>query len=371
MKRTVFTTIIVLVLTILCASCGFITEEPMILEESFVSENQKIFPVLYYEDNNISISDMLSKYGYVHTFRLENKTPVRLENHSRTWSRTYPVSALDKFGTDVRSEYGRLMKYYKTAEEEIFLFCKTVPENLTEEYRFIKNDVEAFLILEQGESFFDLLYFEGNFYFFTFNSDDSDIHVYKFSEDLEQKELFEIKYSGMELNGINIEYRSAAIAKNTFAVPMIKDYEPNLFFSDMESGETKIVPCEYWIMGIIANEDSFIVVGYGESGNIIFDTFSSDGEILRRTEKEHPSGIKLSGKTVGTTGIIYMYGSEIYMNFRTAGKCCIASYNVDSDEWTNSWEIEQSESLPGPQDVKYTVKSGEEYYDIFPNYANE
>ena len=124
---------IILILVMLVLFCSCSVTEPVILKESHKFGAENIWPVLYYEDHDISIADTIGGNGYNHTFRIENGESIELEKHYRTWGRTYPGSAMERlagYGFE-RTDYGQLLIYYKTAKEEVFLFDNIISETIT------------------------------------------------------------------------------------------------------------------------------------------------------------------------------------------------------------------------------------------------
>ena len=350
---------------VLILLCGCGAEAPMISEESFFEEEQKIFPVLYYEDIDISMGDMLSTSVHTYTYRIEGQNARELEKHSRTWAETYPLSATN---AEMCEKYGQLMKYYNTKEYEIFVFCKVLPEQ--NGYTVIINGCETELVLEQNENFVDFLFSDGGFYFIALDNMNPLIYVYRFSTEASVEDTFTVSYRGMGISETDIDYHAFAATENAFAVPVRKNGKQGILMHRIKSDETDYLPLECELFGIAAEDDAFKVAGYNKVGNIVvFDIFAS-GEIKNGIETPHPSGLKLSSKNINTPGKFYMYDSEIYLNFRTEGGCLIASFDMKTNEWTNYLEVEPIEELRGPLKVKYMTKSGDEYYDIFPNISN-
>ena len=351
------------VLAVLLLLCGCEAEAPMISNDSFADEGQKVFPVLYYEDLDLSLVDMLRTSCHSYTYRIENGEALEIEKHGRTWSETYPLSAVD---ADMREKYGQLMKYYGAKEYEAFVFFKTISGQ--NKYTVIINDAEAELILEQNESFADFLFFDGAFHLMTLDDSDEHIYAYRFSKDAKAERAFVIDYNGAEISGI--DYTSFSAGKDVLAVPAEKNGKSCIITYDFESGKTKVIDAECELFGIVAEENTFKAAGYNKKGNVVIFEISGSGEITEIAEVPHPFGKKLSPESINTPGTVYMHGSEIWINFKTDDGCFIASLDTKTGEWTNYFKIEPIEKLRGPLKVKYMAKSGEKYYDIFPGVAN-
>lgn len=357
--------ILALMILVLFCSCGK-TVNPVVLEGTYESEKQNIFPVLYYEDLDIGVEDMLSKESRTHTFRIENGESFEMEKHYRTWGRTYPGSAMERlagYGFD-RADYGQLLIYYKTAGEEVFLFDNIISEN-NYEYSLIVNEKELKIPYNGSEVFLNLLHFDGYYYLIGFGHDEKAIRIHRIPDSLEEREVFDIDYRGIPV--VNIMYHAVAATEDVIVIPTggIDDY--SLIRYDFKTGETEIIPSEYGIWGLVADREGFHVIGFTENYEVVFDTVGTDGTSINKTVAEMPMELNATRENFSNEDVFYMYGDEIYCNFYADGKYCFASYDIGSGEWTNAWAVSDHEEYRGPGDIKFMLKEEGEYYDLFPN----
>jgi hypothetical protein len=77
--------------------------------------NSVVLPVLFFEEN-IGQLDYLTR-----TFVLKNNKTDEIEPHYRSFSKTYPISALEKLNNAAET-YGQLLAYYKTSNDSIYIF---------------------------------------------------------------------------------------------------------------------------------------------------------------------------------------------------------------------------------------------------------
>lgn len=331
------------------------------LKDSFIIErkitNDNIFPVLYFEEG-------IGGPGYgTYTYLLNGNEAFSLEKHNRTFSRTRPVSAYSRFKSnkEVYGEYGQMMVYYNTPEGEIFLF----DSYKIREFTLIKNDIKVSLPIENFESYFDFLYFDGNYYLFTLAEPDI-LRTYKFSKDFVLEKSFDIDYGSLGITGHAFINNSLCVVDNTLVV-MIKN---RLLRYDFTTGEIDIAPVGYGLFGVCSDEDYYYAIGHTYTGEFVFEKFSPEGESLGKKEKALPFGFGYDSTAFSTDDTYYMYGSEIFLDFDYDGKCYMLSYDLESDEWTNYWIAEKEIEPFLPGNIKYMMKSGENYYDIFPHWNN-
>ncbi len=351
--------------------CGCAATEPVILKESHKFGTGNVFPVLYYEDHDISLMDTLDSGAETHTFRIESGEAFELEKHYRTWGKTYPSSAMEKLsemGLE-RKDYGQLMIYYGTQSETVFLFDEVLSEN-NYEYTLIVNGRELKIPYDTSEYFVNLLRFDGYYYLLALGNNEEFIRIHRISDSLEEREVFDIDYSSAGISAVNIMYDAAAAAKDVIAIPTggIDDY--NLIIYNFKTGETEFLSSEYGIWGLVADRGYFHVIGFTENYEVVFDTIGTNGKSTNKTVVDLPVVIEATKENFSHKEVFYMYGTEIYCNFSIDGKCCLASFDIESKDWTNIWMTEKHEEYRGPGNIKFVVKEGNEYYDIFPNTSN-
>lgn len=339
---------------------------------SEIQSEQDIFPVLYFEES------ILSEEYDTHTFLVENENYQELEKHYRTYSKTYPSSIWTKFdgASSMRDEYGQLLSYYNCDGEESYVFDRSLSSIATKEYILIKGESETIIEYNKNEYFFDFLYFDGNYYLFTYAqtkpelSDYNVIRIYKLTKELDYDSTIEIDFSMHDVFPYNFINNSVAIVDKTILFPLKK--EGNYYFLKHNSltSQTELVIAEYGILGIIADTDCFYVVGFTDDDQLVFHTLSPDGISIRKNTIPLPVVVQMSQEDFRFDKILYMTNSEIYCCFMFGQRCCFLSYDVESNEWKSSWIVDIGDSPYFLMDVKYMIKKGGEYFDLFPNWNN-
>lgn len=338
----------------------FIESEKIVPKiEVSLSENQKILPVLYYEQHS-----GFWKIG-THTFLPSGDETTEIEEHLRSFSRTYPLSALRNLSAKNPSvkSLGRPMVYYNSPDGEIFLF----EHYDSDEFTLIRNDIRVKIPREHYESYHEFLYFGENYYLFTLLHTDEDIlRVYRLSKDFETEKTFDIAYKRLGIPGhALIEDSFASVGDNLFIA-----LDGKILKYNMENDESEFIIPDYSLLGIIADGECFHAVGMEENGEYAFEAFDSEGKSLSKTEKALPFGFGYSPYTFSTNETLYMYGSEIFFRFAYDEKCYILSFDMESEEWTNCW-IAEKEDLPhNPGNVKFIIFENGNYYDLFPFWNN-
>ena len=365
-KMLWITAVLVAVVAIFAVGCTFtgakdaseMKEDKKVVVESSIEGNENIVPVLYYEKG-------VGGPSYkTNTLLINDNKAFIMENHNRTFERTYPSSAYERFKENeaVYGEYGQLMVYYNSVFGEIFLF-ESYDERV---FTIVKNNIKTEINFNEGETYFDFLYFDGNYYLFTL-TETSVLRTYKISENLEVEKPFDFKYGNLDIDETVFIDNSVVIVGNNLVLTSEKD----LVICNFETNVTKVLPMDYSVFGMVADKDCFYVISYSDLGEIVFEKFSPEGESLGKNEIFLPSGFNYSPWISRTDGTYYMYGSEIYMEFHTGGECYIFSYDVESEEWKNSWVVGKEKEPFSASNIKYMVMSGETYYDIFPYWSNK
>ena len=365
-KMLWITAVLVVVVAIFAVGCTFtgakdaseMKEDKKVVVESSIEGNENIVPVLYYEKG-------VGGPSYkTNTLLINDNKAFVMENHNRTFERTYPSSAYERFKENeaVYGEYGQLMVYYNSVFGEIFLF-ESYDERV---FTIVKNNIKTEIYFNEGETYFDFLYFDGNYYLFTL-TETSVLRTYKISENLEVEKPFDFKYGNIDIDKTVFIDNYVVIVGNNLVLTSEKD----LVICNFETNVTKVLPMDYSVFGMVADKDCFYVISYSDLGEIVFEKFSPEGESLGKNEIFLPSGFNYSPWISRTDGTYYMYGSEIYMEFHTGGECYIFSYDVESEEWKNSWIVGKEKEPFSASNIKYMVMSGETYYDIFPHWSNK
>lgn len=339
--------------------------------ECSLQPTQDIVPVLYYEEN-------IGGLDYnTHTFLIEEEKAVYLEKHYRTFSKTYPSSAYERFKDidSVWNEYGQLMAFYNINGNKIFLFNGISSQKKINKYTLIKNDVETDIYYEINETYYDFLFFDKNYYLFTLAKSHPELlskdilRVYKISENLSVEESFDINYGSQGIPTYVFIENTVAIADNTLYVTVQKNGESYLLKYDFKNNLTTLLPMEYHLLGVISDTERFVTVGFNDKNEIVFETLTAHGKSINKKAITLPLVFELSDEDIYFDDVFYMYGSDIYCCFYLGNKCCFVSYNVDQYKWTNWWVVESTTEAFLPMDVKYMVRVDDSYYDLFP-YCN-
>lgn len=364
--KKVYIIFLILIIAAVFLAASYLTEMQQTVPKTEVSlkENQNIFPVLYYEQD----------FGFwesgTHTFLLNGEEVVELEKHGRTFSRTAPFSA----GAELRAKdpsaknYGQLMVYYNSPDGEIFLF----EHHKSDEFTLIKNDIKVTIPREHYESYHEFLCFGENYYLFTLLHPDNDtLRIYKLSKDFEIEKTFDIAYGKLGIPGYALVDDSFAAVNNNLFVAL----DNRILKYNMENGESDFIISGHTLLGIIADKNFFHAVGHEENGKYFFETFDSEGNSIKRTEKSLPFGFGYSPK-FNSSSTLYMYGSEIYLRFWYEGKCYVLSFDTESEEWTNYWIAEKKAPSANskfgrshsynPGNIKFVIFENGNYYDLFP-----
>ena len=366
-----FFIVIFIILIILFLKVCYEKEKTTLNIECNLQCSQNVVPVLYYEN-------FTGLNGYdTNTFIIEDGKTNLLEKHYRTWSKTYPSSALEKFGeySVSREKYGQLMIFYSLSDGDIFVFDRFIAEDPSNEYYIIKDDVTAVIPYDNYQSFFDFLQFNENYYLFTFLQTDptfSDfdvIRIYKFSKKLELEETFDINYRDLGLLPYNFINKTIAIVENILFAPIKKENKNYFLKYDLQTREVNLLPVEYKILGIIADKNCFHSIGLAQDNSIIFESFTPTMQLQDKNITPLPFGFEEVNGSIRFDKIFYQLDSNIYFCFKTEKKCYFISYNIASNAWTNWWVVEKNAEPLFPMDVKYMVRVDDSYYDLFP-YCN-
>lgn len=346
--------------------------EPLLDILSKVYDEKNVSPVLYFEENMVS-----ADYD-THTFLIEGEKCLELEKHYRTYSKTYPSSVWDQFGgsSAMREHYGQLLNYYHCRSGEIYVFDRSLSQSETREYIIKKGTLEALITYSKDEYYFDFLYFDGYYYFFTFaqtetNLPDYDlIRVHKLTDSLVVEQTIEINFSKFGLLTYNFINNSVAAVDGNLYFPVKKDQTYYLLRYNSSTDQIDLVMMEYGLLGTIADTDCFYVIGFTDDDKLIFETLKPDGTSVNKNIIPLPMFVQISQEDFRFDDIYYMYNSEIYCCLMFGQRCCFLSYDILTNEWKNSWTIAQKDYSYFLMEVKYMIHEGGAYFDLFPNWNN-
>lgn len=346
--------------------------EPLLDVSSNIYGEKNVSPVLYFEENMVS-----ADYD-THTFLIEDEKCLELEKHYRSYSKTYPSSVWEQFGGSnaMREYYGQLLNYYHCTNDQIFVFDRSLSASKTREYIIKKGTYETSITYSKDEYYFDFLYFDGYYYFFTFaqtetNLPDYDmIRVYKLTDSLVVEQTIEICFSKLDLLTYNFINNSVAAVDDYLYFPVEKDQTYYLLRYNFSTNQTDLVVMEYGLLGIIADTDCYYVIGFTDDDKLIFETLRPDGTSVKKNIIALPMFVQISQEDFRFDDIFYMYNSEVYCCLMFGQRCCFLSYDILTNEWKCSWTIAQKDYSYFLMDVKYMIHEGGEYFDLFPNWNN-
>lgn len=340
------------------------------LYESYVGGNDNpIYPVLYFEKNLGS-----SNYD-TNTMLLKNSENIELEKHYRTFSKTYPKSAISNNEKSI-DENGQLMSYYSLSNKEIYLFDKMLAKISENKLKLTDKNLEAFVDYEDkmSEEFFDLLYFN-NYYIFSFKKidkeyDDFDtIKVDIFSDKFTLLDSLNIDLRGNNLKSENLVNKSMTVFDKYVVFPVEVDNTFKFVFYDTISKELKLYDKDYTPIGAISNNDYIHLVGYKED-KFIVETFNQDLDFISKAEKEIIFLNSNNQLNYRFDKSLYMYDDNIYCSLYLNNKNYSFSYNVSENDFSKIWELNLDDNNLLLMDIKFMIEYNDEFFDLFPNINN-
>ena len=340
------------------------------LYESYVGGNDNpIYPVLYFEKNLGS-----SNYD-TNTMLLKNSENIELEKHYRTFSKTYPKSAISNNEKSI-DENGQLMSYYSLPNKEIYLFDKMLAKISENKLKLTDKTLEAFVDYEDkmSEEFFDLLYFN-NYYIFSFKKidqeyDDFDaIKVDIFSDEFTLLDSLNIDLRGNNLKSDNLVNKSMTVFDNYIVFPVEVYNTFKFVFYDTISKELKLYDKDYTPIGAISNNDYIHLVGYKED-KFIVETFNQNLDFMSKTEKEIIFLNSNNQSNYRFDKSLYMYDDNIYCSLYLNNKNYNFSYNISENDFSKIWELNLDDNNLLLMDIKFMIEYNGEFFDLFPNINN-
>ena len=338
---------------------------------SEIQSKQPIFPVLYFEENIVN-----ENYD-THTYLIDGTTYKEMPKHYRTYSKTYPLDSLNIFDNSepIKENFGQLLNYYNCLGRTSYVFDLSQSISGAREYLITDGNHKTIISYAENEYFYDFLYFGENYYLFCYAktapdlSDYDEIRIYKFTETFKLENRFEVNFSSINLLPYNFIDNSVAIANNMILFP-VKTDDYYILKYDMSTKQLDLIKSDYGILGIIADLNSFYIIGFSNNDTLIFENVTNEIISINKNEIYLPAIVQLSQENIYFDKILYMYGSEIYCCFTFGDRYCFLSYDIDTNKWKNLWIIENTNSLARLMDVKFMHQKENKFFDMFPNWNN-
>lgn len=343
--------------------------EVNLYESNIGGNDNQVYPVLYFEKN-------LGSSGYdTNTILLKNSENIELEKHYRTFSKTYPKSAISNNEKSIE-ENGQLMSYYSLPNKEVYLFDKMLSKISENKLKLTDKNLEAFVDYEDkmSEEFFDLLYFN-NYYIFSFKKIDKEyedfdtIKVDIFSDKFTLLDSLNIDLRGNNLKSENLVNKSMTVFDKYVVFPVEVDNNFKFVFYDTISKELKLYDKDYTPIGAISNNDYIHLVGYKED-KFIVETFNQDLDFISKAEKEIIFLNSNNQLNYRFDKSLYMYDDNIYCSLYLNNKNYSLSYNVSENDFSKIWELNLDDNNLLLMDIKFMIEYNDEFFDLFPNINN-
>ncbi|MBR6772907.1 MAG: hypothetical protein IKM29_05930 [Clostridia bacterium] len=337
----------------------------------FSSDNSNVFPVLYFESN-------VGSYEYdTSTYILKDGLAVLTEDHYRTFSKTYPESALDKFGgiTASRDKYGQLLFYHSESDGEIFIFERFFSNDAVKEYFLKKGDNEAVIPYSSGEYYAEFLKFDGIYYLFLFSRTSPELanydifKYYMFDSNLSNLGQGIVDFSKAGIKSVNFLDKTVAIRNNRMIFGIYHDGEYGYLVHDMENSQTYTVKTSFAVGSVLSAEDGFYSLGKNEHGLILC---SPDQSGLPQSAKNivFPEDIYSKDAEVSLDKILYIRDGKVYFSFTQGNKAYFAAADKSSAEICGYWVFDCSKADALLMDVKYVALNGDKYFDLWQGTEN-
>lgn len=341
-------------------------------EVSYLSfENNDVFPVLYFENG-------VGSYGYdTSTYILKDGLAVILEDHYRTFSKTYPESALDKFGgiTTARENYGQLLFYHSESDGEIFIFERFFSKDAVREYLLKKGDNEAAIPYSSGEYYAEFLKFDGIYYLFLFSRSSPELanydifKYYMFDSNLSNLGQGIVEFSKAGIKSVNFLEKTIAIRNNKMIFGIYCDGEYGYLVHDMKNSQTYTVDTPFEVRSVLSAEDGFYSLGKIEYGLVLASSDQS-GLPLNAKNIIFPEDIYSKDAEVSLDKILYIKDGKIYFSFTQGNKAYFVAADKSSAEICGYWVFDCSGMDALLMDVKYVVLNGDKYFDLWQGSEN-
>ena len=356
-----------LVLFIVVLNIDIKKEEILSVRYHSADEGYSVFPIAYLEEN-IGREDYSTT-----TVQISKNDIIKLEKHFRTFSKTYPESAVGDI-EESRKVNGQLLSFYKTFLGSIYLYDRAYSIDKKDSLRFTNMDKEYILKYGDKEDFFDLLYF-GNYYICSFAQLDERYEDYDtlkidvLSKEFTLTEQIYIDIKKHNLKPRDIINKALVVCGDNVMIPIKKEGSNYLLKYNTISRETTLMEKKYNLIGILYDLKNIYLLGY-DSQSLIVETCTDEGETLSRDS----IGLKLILKDIHSDvlfdKILYMWDGYIYGCFSDGSKYYYFSYNTRKKAIGEIWEVKNLQDRKFLMDNKYMILYQGKLLDMFPYIDN-
>lgn len=329
----------------------------------------KVVPVLYYE-SNIGNDDYTT-----HTFLFKAAKKKKLDEHRRSFSKTYPFSIL-KNGNYTLDTHGQLLSYYDSLVGELYIFDNSMLSPETKKFSIYLNEYETTIEYKKNEFFYNVLWNDNTYYVFCLDKkdesyDDFDtLNIYSFTNQLKPNSKTSINLREFGIKTYNIINKSFAINNESIIVPIQKEDEQFFWIFDLTTEKSTYIKKLYTIIGAISEHNNYVLVGF-KDGNLVIEKISASGESISNSNIDLAVSFnKLIDENILFDDILYLINNKIYICYRYLDTVYYLSVDCNDSSIKSSWQIKNENSEMFLMDNKFMVLSKEKYYDLFPNTVN-
>lgn len=337
-----------------------------------IYNDSTIYPVIYFESG-------LGGLYQTDTFLLKGKEITDFEKHYRTYSKTYPESALqnDQFQNleQAYQTYGQLMSYYKTADEAIYVFNRRDKHEDGNRYIIMAGNNQTVLNCGKHEMFFQFLKFDTNYYVFCYDqknheaNDNIDlIKVYIYSANLTPLDAFTIDLTKLGVHFLDLENESFCVCNNTIVFAIKNHGKFYLVFYDTKTDAIRQDLKNYRPISQLNNGNGFYSIGH-QGNKFVIETISTSGEQTAYKECQFSRDKLEFGDR---KEYVYLNQGKLYGSAftREAGLSVFFTYDIENNKWINWWEVQEiSDAIL--MDYKYMAYENSQFYDLYPYIDNE
>ncbi len=328
-----------------------------------------IYPVAYFEKN------IGSKNYKTKTVLLQDKKNIELETHYRTFSKTYPVSAVGDINKS-RELNGQILSYYNSIDGVIYLYNKAYSIDGANNLLLTNKEKEVLVEYEDDEDFFDLLYF-GDYYICSFiNRDDSDgdygaIKLDVFSKDLKRKNLITIDLKKLGISVVDIINTSLVVTDDYVIIPIENNGRFYLLHYNIRLGKSELKEKDYRPIGLIYQKDYVYTIGY-KGNNLIVEKADDSGKIYSEDIIDLKTILKSVESNIRFDNTLYMWNDKIYGCYYddNNSKWIYFLYNVEKNSVSKICEIDRKKDFGILMDSKYMVSYNGNFFDMYPHFDN-
>ncbi len=336
--------------------------------ENIKPDFEKIHPVAYFEKN-------IGKKDYeTRTILLQDSKNVELEKHYRTFSKTYPISAVENIKKSRELE-GQLLSYYNAFNGELYLYNKAYSSEATNQL-LLKNRIKEVLIdYNENEDFFDLLYY-GDYYICSFvkknnNNTYDTIKLEVVSEELEKIASVNIDIEKYGISVMDIINKTLIITNEYVIIPVKKNNKFYFLFYNIETGKSKLEEKKYYPIGLVYQVRYIYMLGY-DNNKIIVEKANGSGEVITSNKIDLKTILKNYDTDIRFDKDFYMWENKIYGCFYDNKKntCVYFLYDVEKNCISKICEINSKNELEFLMDSKYVVVFKNKLFDMYPYFDN-